>query len=367
VRAYGQTERVWKENYLRQGVLMNEFIDPIEELRKYAVLHWPPSVLERAATASVLPILLETQDHFLSVLTLADDHPETWAKALSLTRNLSGNVFLKHLMVLTDLGGEPLNKLAPLSKAFPDGLMRYVWNGKEYSYRFQKALGRSSLTNEILRVTGKHILKGRDLDALGYDIAMLLIHGEASFENTLPDDSKAKCVVGGLIGQPDALEHFVRQNYIRVSRIIGGAKSNSFGQIAQNLVIEWLAPLLKGWRINRNGHLPGVTHDAGLTETSFDVIAISPLGRYFGIEVSFQHTTNSVIERKSLQAQSRQQAVRAANHHVCYVIDGAGNINVRKKAVRTIMAYSDCTVAFSEPEMRRLARFMLAVEAGEIA
>ncbi len=346
---------------------MKEFAETLEELRKYAVLHWPPEVLERAATASVLPILLETQEHFLSVLKLADSHPEAWEKALRLTQSLSGSVFLKHLMVLTDVGGEPLNKLVPLSRAFPSGFMQYVWNGQEYTYHFQAALGRNSLTNENLHVDGSSILKGRSFDALGYDMAMLLIHGEASLGNKLPDDFKAKCLVGGLIGQPDILEQFVRQNYIRVSRIIGGANSNAFGQIAQDLVIEWLAPLLIGWRIDRNGHLPGVTHNAGVSETSFDVVTVSPSGQYFGVEVSFQHTTNSVIERKAREAQARQQATHEAGHHICYVIDGAGNINVRQAAVRTIMTYSDCTVAFSKPQMEELARFMLAVEAGEIA
>ena len=38
----------------------------------------------------------------------------------------------------------------------------------------------------------------------------------------------------------------------------------------------------------RNGRIPGISHDAGNTDTSFDVVAISPDTKYFAIEVSFQ-------------------------------------------------------------------------------
>ena len=80
---------------------------------------------------------------------------------------------------------------------------------------------------------------------------------------------------------------------------------------------------------------------------------------HFGIEVSFQFTTNSVIERKAGQAKERADRIHAAGHSVCYVLDGAGNINVRENAVRIICSYSDCTVALSAEEIGVLAEFML--------
>ncbi|MBF0320042.1 MAG: hypothetical protein HQL01_09625 [Nitrospirae bacterium] len=88
-------------------------------------------------------------------------------------------------------------------------------------------------------------------------------------------------------------------------------------------------------------------------------MAKSPNGKNFGIEVSFQFTTNSVIERKSGQAQARYNMVHRAGHKICYVIDGAGNINIRQSAVRNICKYSDCTVAFSLAEVGVLADFMI--------
>jgi hypothetical protein len=72
-----------------------------------------------------------------------------------------------------------------------------------------------------------------------------------------------------------------------------------------------------------------------------------------------------VLERKAREVQAIQDVVHNAGHQVCYVIDGAGNINVRQAAIRTICQYSDCTVAFSESEIAHLARFM-RLQAGEI-
>ena len=47
-----------------------------------------------------------------------------------------------------------------------------------------------------------------------------------------------------------------------------------------------------------------------------------------------------------------------AGHYICYVIDGAGNLNFRERAVRIIMQFSDYTIAFSKAEVLRLAEYM---------
>lgn len=115
------------------------------------------------------------------------------------------------------------------------------------------------------------------------------------------------------------------------------------------------------WQIN-SGHIPGISHDGGETLTNFDVVVVSPSGKYFAVEVAFQETTNSVIERKAGQALARRDMLHKAGHKMCYVIDGAGNLNFRRRAVSLIMNYSDCTAAFTEPEITRLARYFESVE-----
>jgi hypothetical protein len=338
---------------------MSKYARTLAELKEKAVLFWPREIIEREASVSILPLLLKTQDKFISILKLSDSAPDSWKKLVDVSEEIKGNLFLKHLMVLSDLGGEALNKLPPLNKYFKDGKMNYVWREKKYTYQFKVIHEKVPLANASLRADGKSLLKGYTLSDKMEDVIMLLLHGASSIGDILPDDIKSKCVIGSLIGEPEELEKFVKQNYIRISRQVGGATSNALGQLAQDFVIEKLREKLPKWRFERNGRLLGVSHTGGETETAFDVAATSPNGKHFGVEVSFQFTTNSVIERKAGQAEARADMVHNAGHWICYVIDGAGNINIREAAASTICKYSDCTVALSADEIGVLADFMI--------
>ena len=107
----------------------------------------------------------------------------------------------------------------------------------------------------------------------------------------------------------------------------------------------------------KNGKIPGISNNAGRTDTSFDVVVQSPAGKYTAIEVCFQFTTNSVVERKAGQAQERAGLLHHAGHNIAYVIDGAGNFE-RRSALQTLCAFSDCTVAVKQSEMAVLAEFL---------
>ena len=89
----------------------------------------------------------------------------------------------------------------------------------------------------------------------------------------------------------------------------------------------------------------------------FDMVAEAPNGKRCAIEVSFQFTTNSTIERKAGQAQSRQRLLHKKGHYIAYVMDGAGNFE-RRSAISTICRYSDCTVTFCDSEITKLASFL---------
>lgn len=337
---------------------MSGYKRTLDQLRAKAVLHWPDELLQRAGEDSVLPLLLNTQEVFLAVLKASTASPTSWSSVLN-SSSLSGTLFLKHLMVLTDLGGESLNKLTPLSAYFPQKTMNFPWNGREEQYQFRVIGNKTSLTNSALRVDAKGLLKPRLLDDKSFDVVMLLLFGSISIGDSLPAEIKEKCVVGSLMPEPLILDQFVRENYLRVSRQTGGAQANALGQAVQDYVIERLKAFLPpSWRLERNGTLVGVQRMSGGDATTFDVVARSPNGVCFGIEVSFQVTTNSTIERKAREAQSLKQAVDAAGHIICYVIDGAGNINVRTAATSILCANSDCTVAMSDEEIKHLAEFV---------
>lgn len=339
---------------------MAEYKRTLDELRTQAVLHWPDDILLAAGDVSVLPLLLKTQDAFISVLKVADKSPLSWIEAIKNNTSLTGPRFLKHLMVLSDLGGEALNKLPPLLNYIPNGVLKFDWAGTPFEYQFKEIHSKCSLANSALKVDSKKILADGEITNKMIDVAMLLLYGSLLTNDSLPSEVKEKCVIGSLMGNAEELERFVKENYIRVSRQVGGATSNELGQQVQNYVLTRLKENLpKGWVVQRDATLPGVAHKEGGDETNFDVVAKSPTGLYFGIEVSFQVTTNSVIERKSREAESLQASVHNAGHKICYVIDGAGNINIRANAVSNLCSYSDCTVAMSDAEMDHLAEFLM--------
>jgi len=346
------------ESTIEQGDEMSVCARTLDDLRKNAAISWPREILQKETKNSVLPLLLQTQDKFISILTLSDNSPDAWVKFVDLSKDIKGNLFLKHLMVLSDMGGEALNKLPPLRQYYPKGEMIYLWNGRKHTYRFKCIGKKNSLTNNSLLVDGKKLLNGFALNDKMKDVIMLLLHGSSSLNDTLPQDVKDKCCIGSLIGKSQELSDFVKQSYIRISRQVSGAQANTHGQIAQDLAKDSLEKLLPGWDFNKNSSLPNVSHTGGVTDTTFDITVKSPSGKYFGIEVSFQVTTNSTIERKAGQAEARAKSVHEAGHKICYIIDGAGNINIRKSAVNTILQYSDCSVAFSDKEFQFLARYM---------
>lgn len=337
-----------------------EYKRTISELRSKAVLHWPEDILHAAVELSVLPLLLKTQDSFISLLKIANRTPEAWRDAIKHNTDLSGPILLKHLMVMTDVGGEALNKLTPISNYCPNGILEFSWKGEIWKYQFKEIQKKCSLANSALKVDSKKLLAGGELTEKMVDVAMLLLFGSAGINDSLPVEIKERCIVGALIGCPEELDRFVKENYIRVSRQVGGATSNALGQLMQDHVVTLLKSLLPSdWIVQKDGCLPNVFHTKEGNKTNFDVTVKSPHEKYFGIEVSFQVTTNSVIERKARESGSLMASVHAAGHKICYVIDGSGNINIRKNAVRILCEHSDCTVAISKEEIKHLAAYLI--------
>src|SRR5262249_9457927 len=162
--------------------------------------------------------------------------------------------------------------------------------------------------------------------SLHQDIIALLLLGNAATNEALAN-VLSKCEISEYLGQPDKLDKFIRQRYIWVSRVTGGSQSNNLGQLAQQFVGTYLEEHLglQGVIFKANGHIPGVRHtDAeDKRETTFDLV-VSKNEKYVAIEISFQVTTNSVIERKSGQAQARHEQIHARGHRIAYVLDGAG-------------------------------------------
>lgn len=329
----------------------------VAELRKHASLWWPDELKQKNAKANIIPRLLETQDDFLRILLLSKGKPFKVFELIE-AAEFPANLFLKHLVILADYGGEPMQRLGrSFTDIFPQASSQFyfdfIWMNESHRYQFN-ALPIKGLNNKKLSIDGKGLLNSRSLDGLIKDmIAILLFASTSEFAEQAGLD---RCEIGYLLGNEETLTQYVKQKYIVVSRITGGATANLLGQFAQTEIVDFLkSELPPDFTIIRNGtiHLSGYDKVGGMP---FDIVVEKGKAKA-GIEVSFQVTTNSTIERKSGQAADRYNLMHQDGYFIGYILDGAGNFQ-RTSALSTICQFSDCTVAYKTDEFKRLAQWL---------
>ena len=331
----------------------------LADLEKVAIKWWPKDLEEQVAHSSVIPKLIQTQDEFISILKLSGHSPEQIFSVLEASQ-LPPNLFLKHLVVLADYGGELIKRLGKeFDSVFPRDVktktrrLQFAFLGKTHYYT-SKALPVAGLSNTKLKIDGKAIVEASVLSDLYRDLIMVLLFGGVSTASTRA--SLERCDLGGLMGKPSEIDLYVKQKYIQVSRITTGASANSLGQIAQIYVADYLRRKLEeSYTVQSNGRVKLKSYDSE-TGMPFDVV-VTRGKRIVGVEVSFQVTSNSVIERKAALAEDRLAQMSKEGHFIAYVLDGAGNFS-RSSALTTLCQSSDCTVAYSASELDTLVDFI---------
>lgn len=329
----------------------------IDDLETKAILWWPDHLNQANAAISVIPKLLKTQDDFLKIISLSKENPYQVFDLL-IASKFPANLFLKHLCVLADYGGEPIQRLGrAFTHIFKSGKehhsITFAWNSNNYTYEFV-SLPLRGLGNKKLFIDGEGLVKAKPLTDLYKDMIVLLMFGSTSTVSV--EAGLVACEIGTLLGKTEILEKYVKERYINVSRITGGATANSLGQLAQKEIVEHLSHSLSGsYSVISNGciQLDGYDKDGGMP---FDIV-VKKGAKQAGIEVSFQVTTNSTIERKAGQAADRLNLMHSNGYHIAYVLDGAGNFQ-RRSAISTICANSDCTVAYSSQEFDVLLQWL---------
>ncbi|WP_017319438.1 hypothetical protein [Mastigocladopsis repens] len=332
----------------------------VKELSQLASIFWPSELSKQEAELSIIPKLLETQEQFIAILSVSVATLDGLFQIID-SSNLQANLFLKHLIVLADFGGEMLQRLnTQFNSILPLRRLDYLWSRENYCYTFRVLPVKGQLNNTKLGITGKKLLETQPLSELQKDVIAVLLFGSSSTDEKTAE-ILTKCEIGNYVGQPDKLQKFIKQRYIWVSRITSGSQSNTLGQITQKFVKNYLEDNLAitTVKIQLNGNLPGVSHTENNNRpTNFDIV-VSQGNKYVAIEVSFQVTTNSVIERKAGQAKSRFEQIESLGYKIAYVLDGAGNFQ-RENALSIICLYSHCTVAFSREELNLLCSFLKA-------
>lgn len=342
----------------------DKYVRTMDELEKYACLWWPKEIREYADKYSILQTLLDTQEKFISILKLSNPNDADGMFNIIQASGFSLKCFLKHLMLLTDVGAEPLQRLnANFVSLFPEGIMDYTIEGKKYSYKFKELPIKSKLDNKKMRVDTKENMQNKKCDeALTKDVIMLLVFGGACV-NAKPRAVLHRCIISDFLNKDESIEQFVRQNYIRVSRIIAGRTANDLGNSMQNYAADYISKKLgDDYAVKVFGSIPGVSINDGKTETKFDIVVnrIADSSRYkpyVGIEVAFQETSNSVVERKGQEAAARFLAVVGKRSFVAYIIDGAGNFS-RRAAGNVMCENSHCNVGCTQEEFDVLVDFI---------
>jgi len=119
---------------------MGKFDRYINGLEQRASKWWPSFLAEKEASTSIIPLLLRTQDEFLSILNLSKEHPEQVFDVLSASK-FAPNVFLKHLAILAVFGGEPIQRmnsqfysLFPKADVVSANEFEFIWAGSTYKF-----------------------------------------------------------------------------------------------------------------------------------------------------------------------------------------------------------------------------------------
>ena len=135
----------------------------LQDLEQVAIKWWPKDLEAEVAKSSVVPKLLQTQEQFISVLKLSGKSPEQIFDVID-AGDLPANLFLKHLVVLSDYGGELIKRLGKeFTKVFPidaktkDRSIQFLFAGKLTYYTF-KALPVTGLSNARLKIDGAAIV-----------------------------------------------------------------------------------------------------------------------------------------------------------------------------------------------------------------
>ena len=154
----------------------------IDELEPHACKWWPKEVRDEAQEISVLQTLLDSQEKFISILKLADKHNPTNLFELIDAARFSYSLFLKHLVVLTDFGSEPLQRVnKDFIELFGGKKLIYDIGNGVVEYNFSSLPVKGTLTNKRMKIDSLENLSNEAPDKkLCKDIIMILIYGSAA-------------------------------------------------------------------------------------------------------------------------------------------------------------------------------------------
>lgn len=326
------------------------------ELEKFAVLWWPQDLREEVSKNSPNLLLRGTFSQFKTFLQDAPDDPHDFDDYVNACP-MGSNMLLKHLMIFNDFAGEPVQRLhTKIHSLFPDFAqgLTILWKMEKLQLNIDGLLrNRKALNNSSLKIDGPSLAHPVEHSSLTTSLTTVLAYG-AFATRVEVSEVLSRCDAAIWFGKRAELDSHLEQRYLDVNRSVAGATSNSLGQILQRRVRSAIEARYNGFdEILTNG-----TVEINGDKMTSDILLWKGK-KAIAIEVAFQETTNSVIERKGTDAHKRKELLNSKGIASVYVLDGVGNFQ-RQSAITKLCENSDCTVAFSDQEFDVLVEFMVS-------
>ena len=194
----------------------DRYVRTIKVLEQVGCKWWPKEVRDEAMKVSILQYLLDTQEKFISLLTLADRNKPEKLFSLIDASSFEYHLFLKHLILLTDVGSEPIQRFnASFEEIFPDGKLEFAIGKQKYSYKFTSLPTKGIPNNKKMQSDTLDNLTSpcRNVE-LCKDLIIFLIYGAAS-TTARTAAVLYKCNAFEYLGNQDSIRAAVKQNSYR--------------------------------------------------------------------------------------------------------------------------------------------------------
>ncbi len=326
----------------------------LEHLKQAGYWFWTED-LRNTEIAQGTNLLLESLDEFITILE--DSEPSELIDNLLASRGeITSLLAVRHSMLATDISAEFLDRVRRYLVFKGIRRLTMISDDQTIEYDMRRlAQFDRALSNNQINSASEELLR---------DLLFIICYGNRvrEFEEFT---TFRRCALGEICGDERRVREYLSKLYIKFSRQTTGRSTAESGSIPEEIVREHLGRCLaersniRQMSANRlPAEIPG-----GPTQFDF-VYEISTNTRgevYVIIEVAFQETTNSVIERKARLAAEMFNRNNSDSLILCYVVDGAGYF-ARESALKKMIRYSDICVGLRPEELDRLCNFMISLE-----
>lgn len=290
---------------------------------------------ERFINPHINPLLNELSESYNLILdTIKKSNPLTLIDNL-LDLEVNDSILIKHIMILLDTSAETIDRAAMYiyekeltQLTLEDKIIKFNKLGPDYS---------KNLSNRKIRRADKDLQK---------DILNILLYASQSKEFGKYETFK-KCNLAEIVGDDKKLQDHLSFLALRSSAQIKQLRAVDLGNQHENYVKETIRHLIEKYG----------TSDNRYNGQQFDLV-LENGNKHAIVEIAFQETTNSTIERKAKQAKNGLfNSVDENNDRLIYIIDGAG-VYKRKRALKDLITNSHLICNLSDAEMDKFRTYL---------